>query len=135
VCLELALQAEPVRQQLGLVGRAHRLERLLAALPFGRPLEELERLAEATGDHGLEELLLRPEQPEDVGLGDAGTRGDRLRGGAVEPALRKLLERRVEDAPPPFLCGFPCRRCHYRAVSYYLLTTLSSRASPGNESL
>ena len=66
-------------------------------MPFGRPLEHLERLAEAAGDDGLEELLLRPEEPEDVGLRDAGPAGDVLGRGPGKPALGELDERRVED--------------------------------------
>ena len=79
------------------VGCADRVQRLLAALSLRRPLEHLERLAEAAGDDGHEELLLRPEEPEHVGLRDAGAAGDVLGRGSVEAALGELRVRRVED--------------------------------------
>ena len=78
------------------------MQGLFAALALGRPLEELERLAEAAADRGLEELLLRPEEAEEVGLRDAGPPGDVLGGRAFEPALGELDQRRVEDVVLPF---------------------------------
>jgi hypothetical protein len=89
------------------------LERLLATLALGRPLEQLERLAEAAGYGRLEELLLRPEQAEEVGLGDAGPPGDVLGRGALEAVVGELDEGCVENLVPP--CrrrGSRRRRCH-----------------------
>ncbi len=71
--------------------------------PLGRPLEHLERLAEAAGDDGPEELLLRAEETEHVGLGDARAAGDVLGRRSVEPALGELVERRVEDLLAAFV--------------------------------
>ena len=73
------------------------MQSLLAPLALGRPLEHLERLAEAPADGGDEELLLRAEEPEEVGLGDAGAAGDVLRRRALEAALGELDHRGVED--------------------------------------
>ena len=74
----------------------HRL-RLLAALSLRRPLEELERLAEAPSGRGLEELLLGAEEAEEVRLRDAGPPGDVLGRRAFEAALGELDQGRVED--------------------------------------
>src|SRR5438105_11026998 len=117
VGLELRLQACPVRDQLLDVDVAHRVERLLAALALGRALESLERLAQTAGDRRLEELLLRPEEPEDVRLRDAGSPGDLLRRGAVQSSRRKFDLRRVEDRLAPHLRALPCRGRHARYVS------------------
>ena len=78
-----------------------------AALALRRPLEELERLAEAAGDDRREELLLRAEEPEHVRLRDPGPPGDVLGRGAVEPARGELLERRVEDLLAALGLGLP----------------------------
>src|SRR5947207_263248 len=78
VGLHLELEPLALGQQPLDVGIPHRIERLLAALALRRPLEHLERLAEAAGDDRLEELLLRPEEPEDVRLGDARAACDAL---------------------------------------------------------
>ena len=56
-------------------GRAHRLERLVHAAGAARE----------------EELLLRPEEAEDVRLRDAGAPRDVLGGRAVQPALGELV--------------------------------------------
>ena len=86
------------------------MERLLAALALGRPLERLERLAEAAGDGRLEELLLRAEEAEHVRLRDAGASRDLLGRRAVQAALGELVEGGVEDVRPAFggsapVCG------------------------------
>ena len=75
----------------------HGLERVLAAVAISSPLEELERLPEAAPDGHLEELLLRPEQAEEVGLGDAGPPGDVLGRRPLVAGLGELDERRLED--------------------------------------
>src|SRR5207248_10330220 len=80
---------------------ADRLEGLLATLALGRALEHLERLAEAPGNRRLVQLLLRPEETEQVGLGDAGPPGDVLGRGALVAALGELDQRRVETVGPP----------------------------------
>src|SRR5262249_242788 len=80
---------------------------LLAALPLRGTLEDLERLPEAAGLDGLEELPLRPEQAEDVGLGDAGPLRDVLGRGAVNALVGKLDQRSVEDLLAPLLLRLP----------------------------
>ena len=89
------------------------MQRLLAPLALGRALEDLERLAEAARDDGDEELLLRPEEPEDVRLRDARPAGDLVGRGAVEPALGEHLQRRVEDLLAPLVLRLPFRRCNH----------------------
>jgi hypothetical protein len=73
------------------------MERLLAPLALGRPLEHLERLPEAAVHGGREEELLRAEEAEEVRLRDPRPAGDVLRGGALEPPLGELDEGGVED--------------------------------------
>src|SRR5262249_671702 len=73
------------------VSVSDRHARLLAPLALRGALEHLQRLAEAAGDDGAEELLLRAEEPEHVGLRDAGPARDVLRRGAVVAAVRELL--------------------------------------------
>ena len=58
-------------------------------LPSAARWNDLERLAEAARDDGDEELLLRPEEPEDVRLRDAGPPGDLLGRGAVQARARR----------------------------------------------
>src|ERR687885_1180295 len=83
VRLELRLQAGPIRDQIRDVDAPHGVERVFAPLTLGRALERLQRLAHAARDGRLEELLLRPEEPEDVRLRDAGRLRNRLGGGAM----------------------------------------------------
>ena len=77
------------------------MERLLAALALGRPLERLERLAEAPRDRRLEQLLLRAEEAEDVRLRNACIPSDFLGRRGGEPALGELGHGRVEDLVTP----------------------------------
>src|SRR6185312_11951373 len=67
----------------------------------------------------LVELLLRPEEPEQVGLRDAGPAGDVLGRGAVEAALGELHHRRLEDLVLPLRRREPGGggRVHGRKVS------------------
>ena len=83
------------------VGVAHRPQRLLAAQVAGGVAEELERLLHAALDGRDEELLLRPEEPEEVRLRDAGRRGDVLGRRAVEAAARERGLRRGEHRLAP----------------------------------
>jgi len=99
----LRAQIDPVGRQELAVGLADRLQCVLAPLALGRPLELLERLPEAPGDDRGEQVLLRPEQTEDVGLGDAGAASDVLGRGTVEPVLGEHREGGVEDLLAPFL--------------------------------
>ena len=63
------------------------MECLLAPQALGGALEELERVAVAAADGRDVEALLRPEEPEEVRLGDTRPLGDVLgRGREVAPA-------------------------------------------------
>src|SRR2546430_3498861 len=93
--LELRLQPRAIGDEISHVDATHRVESVVAALSLGGALERLQRLAHAACDGGLEELLLRPEEPEDVRLRDAGPLCDLLRGRAVQAAGGELHLRRV----------------------------------------
>jgi len=69
----------------------------LAPQPLGSALEEHERVAEAAADGCDVELLLRPEEAEEVRLGDACALRDVLGRRAFEAAVGELDEGRVED--------------------------------------
>src|SRR5581483_8708904 len=105
----------------------------LPAEPLGRTLEALERLAEAAGDDGGEELLLRAEQAEDVRLRDAGPAGDLVGRGAAEACLRKHRRCGVEDLLAPHRLRLPlgARRCHAPkiVVTYYCVKSVSVSAT------
>ena len=66
------------------------------------------------------ELLLRAEEPEEIGLRDAGGAGDVVRRGSVEPATGELDLRRIEDCLASLLRGLSLRR--RRHSSKYSLT-------------
>ena len=84
------------REPLG-VGLADRVQGLFA-LEAGRGrLHHLERAAHAALDRRGEELLLRPEEAKDVGLGDPDRPGDCLGRAAVEPVRGELHERGLEN--------------------------------------
>src|SRR5262249_9720656 len=112
VRLHLRPQVHAVALQQTLVGLADRLERGLAALALGGPLEDLERLPEAARLDRREELALRAEQSKDVGLRDAGPPGDVLRGRPVQALLGELDERRIEDLLPALLLRLACGYHH-----------------------
>ena len=81
------------------------LERLLAGLPGGRILEHLEGLGEAERDRSQVQVLLRPEEPEEVGLRNPGAPGDLVGRGAVEAPLREQVQRDVEDLVAALIGG------------------------------
>ena len=83
---------------------ADRLERVRAGRAGSGGTERVERPCEAVVDDGDEELLLRPEEAEEVGLRDARAARDRVGGRAVEPAQRELDVRGLEDGDAPFVC-------------------------------
>src|SRR3989442_8616420 len=64
----LAAQVRAIADEQLAVGGSDRLQGLFAALALGGPLEDLERLPEASGVDRDEEVLLRAEEPEDVRL-------------------------------------------------------------------
>src|SRR4029453_19452498 len=106
-------QPHAVLQELFAVDRAHRLECLRPTLALRGLLERLERLAEAARDDADEELLLRPEEPEDVRLRDACPGRDDLGRGSVQPVLGELEVRGVEYGLAPFRCRLALRSdCH-----------------------
>src|SRR5581483_1229441 len=109
VRLHLRPQVDAVAVQKLPVGLADRLQGLLAPLALGRPLEDLERLPEAADLDRLEELPLRAEQAEHVGLRDAGSAGDVVRRCAVEALVGELDEGGVEDLLPPLVLRLPFR--------------------------
>ena len=76
------------------------MERLLALEAGGGGVEHLERPAQAALHRRHEQLLLRAEEAEDVGLRDPDRLRDRLGRAAVEPVLRELDERGLEDLVP-----------------------------------
>jgi hypothetical protein len=86
---------------------ADRVERLFASQAAGGGLHHLERPLHAALDRGHEKLLLRAEEPEDVGLRDPGRAGDRLRRAAFEAAGRELGQGGLEDLLPPLLGASP----------------------------
>src|SRR5205814_969635 len=91
------------------VRSAHCLQRLLARdLARGLP-EELERIDEAAADRCDEELLLRAEQAEEVGLREPDALGDALGRGAVEAVLAELRDRGFEHLVAALLRGLPLR--------------------------
>ena len=128
VSLELDEQQRPIGQQAH-VGRSDGVERAVAALDRARDvgaaavLEREPGAGEAAPDDREEEVLLRPEQLEDVRLRDAGPPGDRLGGRADQPAVRELLGRRCDDRFASLVGGHPGplrRLCgHVRQLSDY----------------
>ena len=76
------------REPLG-VGLADRVQGLLALQAGRGRLHHLERPAHAALDRRGEELLLRPEEAEDVGLRDPDRPGDRLGRAAVRARARR----------------------------------------------
>src|SRR5207302_6006141 len=76
--------------------------------------EELQGLAKAARDDGFKELFLRPEEPEDVRLRDAGLGCDRLCRRAAQPVERELLESGIENSFASLLGCLPLGRdCHH----------------------
>src|SRR5215217_7301351 len=88
-----------------------RLERVLAALPGRRVLEDPKRLVEALPRRREVELLLRPEEAEQVRLRDPRAACDCIRRSAVEPAEGELLTRGPEELLTPFLGGLALCGC------------------------
>jgi hypothetical protein len=76
------------------------VQRVLALQAGGGGVHHLERPAHAAFDRRDEELLLRPEEPEDVRLRDPGGLRDRLGRAAVEPVRGELDQCRLEDLVP-----------------------------------
>ena len=98
------LQQRPVR----LAHRLHDGHRVgVLARRRGLPAERAQNALEAATDGGDEQLLLCPEQLEQVGLGDADPFGDGLDGGAVEAALGELRHGRLEDRLASLLLAEP----------------------------
>ena len=93
VALHLGAEPDAVRLELLHVGGADRLQRLLAPQALGGALEELERVAVAAADGRDVELLLRPEEAEEVRLGDARPLRDVLGRGALEARGRRTRSR------------------------------------------
>ena len=87
------------------VGLAHRVQRLLAALAARRAFEDLVGLLHACGGRREVELLLRPEEAEEVGLRDAGapwrSRRSRRRGGPCGRTRARRPREPPRGAPPP----------------------------------
>src|SRR5206468_9999831 len=79
------------------VGLAHGEEDVAPRIGRGSLLEHLQDAPIATADRLEEELLLRPEKAEEIGLGDAGAASDVLRRSAVKTAARELDHGRLED--------------------------------------
>ena len=70
-------------------------------------LEPRRGAVEAVADGGQEQLLLRPEQLEQVGLRHAGAAGDRGRRGARVAALRELDRGCGDDLVAAFVGAHP----------------------------
>jgi hypothetical protein len=85
--------------------QAARTSRGFPGEPAGRLTEHLQRLGEAPLDGGEVELLLRPEQAEEVRLRDPRASRDLVGRRAVEPALREQVLRGGDDLLAPFLGG------------------------------
>ena len=104
VALHLEQQHRAVLQQLD-VGLAHRGQRLGLRHALGGRAERLDDALVAQLVAGEEQLALRLEEAEQVGLGDAGLARDRLRRGAAVAAERELLHRQRDDLGAPLVGG------------------------------
>ena len=111
----------------GVVRFAHGAQRLQAGLATrGLGEDGVEVIDRALGGRQVE-LLLRPEEAEQVGLRDAGRAGDVLGRGAVQPLDGELVRRGVEDRGAALVCGLAAgRRPHHG--SKYSLTTRACQA-------
>jgi hypothetical protein len=105
-----------LQQQSGAVGKhlvvlaAHRGQRVDPGRTARRG-QHRQRHPPERGVHTLQEqLLLRAEQPEHIGLRDARATGDRLGRGAGQPGARELVLGKGEDLLAPLLPTHPCRR-------------------------
>jgi hypothetical protein len=106
--VQAAEQPRSAADQLDVAG-SDRLQREPPPLAGGRPLERFERLAEASADGGLEEVLLRSEQPEDIGLRDSDAARDLIGGGTLVPMRGKRDQRYLEHGFAPLRRGEPGR--------------------------
>jgi hypothetical protein len=79
----------------------------LAGAAPGRLLERVERAFETALDDREEQVLLRVEQAEQVGLRDPDASGDRVGGRAVQSTVRELLHRGAQDLLAALLGGEP----------------------------
>ena len=88
------------------VGVAHRGEHVGVRRCGGRvelvggACEGLRDALEAALDRGEEQLALAAEQAEHVRLRDADLPGDPVDGGAVQAAVRELVDRRLDQRVP-----------------------------------
>ena len=90
---------------------------LFAAGAYGGPVERVADLRVGAVHAGEEQLLLGAEEPEQVGLGDAGLARDRLGRGAVQAPDREVADRDLEDLLAALLgglagAGLGCRHGH-----------------------
>ena len=107
--MELEAQDVPIGEQHLDVGVAHPLEDVLRVESGGPglPTALLESPAgpiEAIPDGREEQVLLGPEQLEQVGLGYTGPASDQLGRGACEPTRGELDGRGRDDLVATFLC-------------------------------
>src|SRR5712691_1470741 len=131
----LHLTPQPVRvlDDHPRIGLADRVERLLPGEPGGGFAEHLERLLEAALARRDEELLLRPEEPEQVRLRDPDAPGDGVGRRAGEAVLGELDQRRLEDLLTAYLGGLAFNdRSHGRDGSDH---SLPCQAGTGFRSL
>ena len=145
--LPVAIGGEPLA-----IGLADRMESFLAFQPGRGRLHHLERPAHAALDRRGEELLLRPEEPEHIGLRDPDRPGDCLGGAAVEPvrgeeargrgqrpvqrldladvaAEQAILDRGAEEVRP-LPCDEPLERPRVRRVARENLQSDRTRGTP-----
>src|SRR5919109_1433615 len=136
--LHLRLQAPGILDDLVGIRPTDRQQRFLAFQTCGGRLEHLQRLGQATLYCGDEELLLRPEEAEEVRLRDAGASRDLVGRRSVQSALREEVLCGPEDRLPALLRGLSlgCRRRHGSrklALTYLLVKwvrAIESLASP-----
>jgi hypothetical protein len=105
-----------VRQQLVHVGVPHVLELVPGLGSLGGAPEGRDHLLARAVGAGQEQLLLGAEEPEQVGLRDAGLAGDDLGRGPVEAALGEVLDRHREDLLTALVGGLAAGRGAHQPI-------------------